>query len=81
MRITTASSTAVAAVSPAAVHTPREDEDEVTASACTGAALAAAVVRDGVGFGSALSGGTSVPTGATLVSALKPQSSSEAACR
>jgi len=81
MSITTASTTAVAAVIPAAVHIPREDDEDVTASACTGAGELAEAVGFGVGLGSALSGGTSVPTGCTRVSALKPQSSSEAACR
>jgi hypothetical protein len=79
--ISTASTSAVPAVSPAAVHTPREEDEAVAASAVDACVPGVAAEADGVDFGSRLSGGTSVPTGCAVGAALKPQSSSEAAWR
>ncbi len=80
--ITAASSTSVAAVIPAAVHSPREDEEAATGAA---AAVDRGVAEDGCALAllaaTWLSGGTRVPTGWTVGAALKPQSSSEAASR
>ena len=79
--ISTASTSAVPTVSPAAVHTPREEDEVVAASAVDTCVPGVAADADGAGFGNWLSGGTSVPTGCAVGAALKPQSSSEAASR
>lgn len=79
--ITAASTTSVAAVIPAAVHSPRDDEEDGAAATAVRPSVAVAVGVDALGEGSWLSGGTRVPTGLTAGAALKPQSSSDAASR
>lgn len=78
-----ASSTAVAAARPTAVHRACDhdaDDAEVAPAVCPCRSGGIFAVGAGV-FGSLLSGGTSVPTGETLGSALNPQSSSAAPSR